>query len=126
MVVVGPMQAVLCGGACWSDGSSSHGAGTFLNGVLVEYGAHAVQQWCVGLVQRMRPLVERGALVVVSGGACWGDDSSSHEAGSSWEAVLVEGMTEKTSTEHTLLGSGVWCSSRAGGPWAREAHLLWC
>jgi hypothetical protein len=41
---------------------------------------------------RVWPLGEKGALVVVSGGAGWGEGSSSHEASTSWEEVLVEGV----------------------------------
>ena len=38
-----------------------------------------------------------------------------------WSKVFEE----KTGTERTLLGSGVWCSSGKCGLWAREAHWSW-
>ena len=38
-----------------------------------------------------------------------------------WSEVLEE----KTGTERTLRGSGVWCSSGKCGLWAREAHWMW-
>ena len=89
-------------------------AGTSWEEVLVEsvrredgHRTHAAWQWCVVLVMRVWPLSERGALVVVNGGAGWGGDSSSHEAGASWEEVLVKGVRRKDG--HETHAAWQWC-----------------
>jgi hypothetical protein len=119
------------GGAGWGEGSSSHKAGTSLKGVLVEgveekTGTERTLLGSGGWCSSCECVLLGRTGCGVSGGAGWGEGSSSHEAGTSWEEVLDEVVRrEDGHRTHAVLGSGVWCSSSKCGIWTRETHWLW-